>query len=98
MWRRRKIFGEKGGEEQQKRRRREIFGDRKYFFAGEKEKEVNIWSWKIFFCGGEGKGGKYLEQENVFWTRRLNTEKEKEGNVWRVKIFFCGGQRKGLVW
>ena len=47
LWRRRKIFGEEGGEEQQKRKRREIFGEGKYFFAGEKEKEVNIWRRKI---------------------------------------------------
>ena len=47
----------------------------------EKEKEGNIWRRKILLCGGEGKGEKYLEQENIFWTRRLKTEKEKEGNV-----------------
>ena len=50
---RRKIFGEEGGEEQQKRKRRETFGEGKYFFAGEKEKEVNIWSRKMFFGRGD---------------------------------------------
>ena len=69
----------------------------------EKKKEGNIWRRKILFCGGEGKGGKYLEQENIFWTRRLKTEKEKEGNVWRLKIFFLWRTTKrfglaGLVW
>ena len=31
----------------------------------EKEKEENIRRRKIFDCGGEGKGGKYLEEENI---------------------------------
>ena len=30
----------------------------------EKEKEENIWR-KTFFCRGEGKGGKYLENNNI---------------------------------
>ena len=58
------------------------------FFTPEKTR-------KIFFCGGEGKGGKYLEQENIFWTRRLKTEKEKEGKVWRLEIFFLWKTMKG---
>ena len=39
-------------------------------------------------CGfrGEGRGGKYLERENVFFVGRRTTEKEKEENIWRRKI------------
>ena len=33
---------------------------------GKREKEENIWRRKISFCKGEGKGGKYLEKENIF--------------------------------
>ena len=55
----------------------------------------NIWGIQISFCGGgekrrrnvfgelvyggEGKGGKYLKKENVFFV----LEKEKEENIWR---------------
>ena len=62
----------------------------------EKKKEGNIWRRKILFCGGEGKGGKYLEQENIFWTRRLKTEKEKEGNNLEKDIIFFGMEKNHL--
>ena len=50
----------------------------------EKEKEENIWSTEER-TNGEGKGGRYLEKENIFWWRRRNTEKEKEEISWRRK-------------
>ena len=57
-----------------RRKIRKIFGERKYIFAEEKK-------------NGEGKGGKYLEKENIFFLRRrIRTEKEKEKNIWRRKI------------
>ena len=39
--------------------------------------EIDIY----FLCGGEGKGVKYLEKENMFlwWRRRI--EKEKKENI-----------------
>ena len=47
-----------------------------------KKKEENI-----CFCGGEknedGKGGKYLEKENIFFAE----EKEKEEIFWRRDIY-----------
>ena len=45
----------------------------------EKENEENIWRREIFFCGREGKGGKYLERKDI-WSVG---EKEKEENIWR---------------
>ena len=36
------------------------------------------------FCGEQGKGGKYFEQENIF----ISEEKEKEENIWSMKITF----------
>ena len=42
--------------------RREIFFVE--YKKAEKEIEDSILRRKIFFCGGEGKGGKYLEKEN----------------------------------
>ena len=56
---------------------------------------------------GEGKGGKYLEKENIFcgvkeiflfFRRRRKHEKEKKergGNIWRWKEYFCGGEKNG---
>ena len=45
-----------------------IFGDRKYFFLEEKK-------------NGEGKGGKYLEKENIFFqVRRKRRKIFGEGN------------------
>ena len=32
---------------------------------------------------GEGKGGKYLEKENIWSVEERNTEKEKEENIFR---------------
>ena len=34
-------------------KRRKIFGEGKYLFVKEKEKEESIWRRKIFFCVGE---------------------------------------------
>ena len=54
-------------------------------------KNENIW-----FVGenGEGKRGKYLEKESIFFLqRRRKTEKEKEENIWR-KIFIFFFRRK----
>ena len=36
---------------------------------------------KNTFCGGEVKGGRYLEKENIFMRRKRTTEKEKEENI-----------------
>ena len=36
---------------------------------------------KNIFCGGEVKGGRYLERENIFMRRKRTTEKEKEENI-----------------
>ena len=41
----------------------------------EKEKEGNIWSRKIFACGGEEKGGKYFDN-NIVLRRRRKTDEE----------------------
>ena len=38
----------------------------------------------------EGKGGKYLENKNIFFfQKRRNTEKEKAKYIWKRKIFFA---------
>ena len=51
IWRREIYFY--GGDEERKRKRRNIIGERKYFFAEEKK-------------NGEGKGGKFWENENIW--------------------------------
>ena len=53
-----------------------------FFVEGEKtekEKEENIWRRKVFFSEekkiGDGKGGNYLEKENIFlWRRRKRSK------------------------
>lgn len=45
----------------------------------------------------KGKGGKYLEKENIFLWRRSKAEKEKEENIWRRKLFFVGEKEKGEI-
>ena len=40
----------------------------------------------MFYAGGEEKGGKYLEKENIFFWRRRNIEKEKDENIWRRSL------------
>ena len=42
------------------------------------------------FCGEQGKGGKYFEQENIF----ISEEKEKEENIWRRKKKMKNGEGK----
>ena len=39
-----------------------------------------------FYSGGEEKGGKYSEKENIFFWRRRKTEKEKDENIWRRSL------------
>ena len=51
-----------------RRKRRKIVGEGIYFLAEEKE-EGNDWR-KIYFCRGEGRGGKYLGNNNFFLRRR----------------------------
>ena len=53
-------------------------------------KERNYLEKGFFFCGGEGKGGKYLGKENI-WPAE---EKEKDEIIWKKKIFFGGGEEK----
>ena len=54
----------------------------KIFFAKEKEREGIIWRSKIYVFFPEekksvkGKGGKYLEKENISLWRRRKMEKE----------------------
>ena len=38
----------------------------------------------------EGKGGKYLRKENIFFAE----EKGKEENIWRRKYIVCRGEEK----
>ena len=49
---------------------------------------------KYLFGGGEknweGKGGEYLEKENIFFWE----EKEKEGSTWEGEYLFCGREGK----
>ena len=52
-------------------------------------KERNYLEKGFFFCGGEGKGGKYLGKENI-WP----AEKEKDEIIWKKKIFLGGGEEK----
>ena len=40
----------------------------------------------------EGKGGKYIEKENIFLRRRRKTENEEEENIW-IWIFFWGRRK-----
>ena len=46
-----------------------------------KRKRRKIFGEGKFFCGGEGKGGKYSEKEDIFSRRRRRMEKEKEENI-----------------
>ena len=46
----------------------QIVEEELYFLAEEKE-EGNDWR-KIYFCRGEGRGGKYLGNNNFFLRRR----------------------------
>ena len=48
---------------------------------------------KYFICGGEEKGGKYLEKEKILLGRRRNAEKVKERNIWRKKKILLGRRR-----
>ena len=59
-----------------KRRRKswQILGKRKYFVCGGEEK----WRRKRKKIFDEGKGGKYLEKENIFIVEGRKTDKEKE--------------------
>ena len=41
----------------------------------------------------KGKGGKYLEKENIFFVEE-KTEKEREENIWRRKLYFLKRRRK----
>ena len=50
----------------------------------------NIWRRVSFVCGGEGKGGKYLGEKNI-WPAE---EKEKDEIIWKKKIFFGGGKER----
>ena len=60
----------------------------------EKEKGENIWRRKVFFAemmtNGKGKGGKYLEKDNVLFAEKQRIKKKnktiREGN------YFCGGK------
>ena len=69
-----------------------------------KEKDETIWRRKIFLWGnffeggkqnGEGKGGKYLEEKNIWSLGEKNTKKEKEETFWRKKGFFVEKNREG---
>ena len=56
----------------QRRRKRgneKIFGEGKYSFSGEERKNR------------EGKGGKYLERENILFAEEKKNGKEKEENI-----------------
>ena len=65
-----------GGEEKRRRKGRKIFG------------EVNIFSTEAQ-KNREGKGGKYLEKENIlFWRRR------KRGEVFVEVQYFCAEEKK----
>ena len=69
----------RGGEEKRKKKRRKMFQEGIYYFAEEEtnwggkylEKDNSFLQRKktrkrkIFFWEGEGKGGKYLEVENI---------------------------------
>ena len=70
-----------------------------------KEKEETIWRRKMFFVGnffeggkqnGEGKGGKYSEEKNIWSLEEKKTKKEKEETIWRKKVF-CGEKQKGKI-
>ena len=74
--------------------RRKISREGKYIFLQrrqntEKEKEDYIWRRKLHFCEGEGKGGKYLEKETIFFEE----EKKNVKNIWRRKIAYWQRQR-----
>ena len=79
-----------------------MFGEEKYLFGGIEGKKENIfvtegkennwWRKTVSFCGREenleGKGGKYLDKEDIFFEEEKKTEKEKEKNTWSRKISF----------
>ena len=83
-----------------------MFGEEKYLFGGIEGKKENIfviegkennwWRKTVSFCGREenleGKGGKCLDKEDIFFEEEKKTEKEKEKNTWSRKISF--GRRK----
>ena len=53
-----------------------------------KEEEANKRE-SIFFCGGEGKWGKYLKKENILlWEQKTNRE-GKGGKYLENKKCFC---------
>ena len=43
---------------------------------------------------GQGKGGKYLEKENIFFAEEKKNRKGKGGKYGNENIFFCGGKEK----
>ena len=69
IWKKKINF--RGGKEKQSRKTRKVFGEGKYIFLWRRKnregKGGNNWTRKIhFFAEREGKGGKYLEKENIF--------------------------------
>ena len=65
------------------RKRRKIFGEGKYFFADEKEKEKR-----------EGKVRKYLEKENIYLWRRRKKQRRKRRKIFGEEYIFCCGEEK----
>ena len=43
---------------------------------------------------GQGKGGKYLEKENIFFAEEKKNREGKGGKYGNENIFFCGGKEK----
>ena len=50
-----------------------------------------MWRREIRQIFGEGKGGKYWEQENIWAEEEIKNGEGRRGNIWRRKIF---GQRE----
>ena len=95
---------------QRKRKKRKIFGEGKgedirreksIFFVEENEKEGNIWSRKLLILRRrrkmekeKGKGGKYLENENIWFMEEKKKEKENEETIFLARRRITEGKRR----
>ena len=65
-----------------------------FLFEMEKEKEANMWR-RNFFSeekeNREGRGGKYFENENIFFRGQVNRE-GKGGKYLEKENIFCRGE------
>ena len=59
-----------------------------------KEMEEIIWRRKVYFCGREEKGGKYLEKENIVLVKERKNRERKGGKYLEEETILLRRRRK----